>query len=266
MKEILNLALASLAAFSMLTIPYDNADAQVRNYHYDAEPHYFRRLVDTVTKHVYAEPQHVHPVSQYFFTEQEYIPDTQFIYAVSQYFVADPSERQYLADPSEYIGLDSPQIFRNLVFYTVRHEIFQRSGPPERHLFAGPSERFFFSGSSERNQLPGSSERQFYPESPERLIVFRTQIFRQQLFCPSEQQRRSSAPEQFFFFQQGNLYCACRRSGQQCPQQSFFTEQQRGQEKFERDQDRTQLRFRKHAPAWQQQRRFQDGQLHGFQD
>lgn len=30
MKEILNLALASLAAFSMLTIPYDNADAQVR--------------------------------------------------------------------------------------------------------------------------------------------------------------------------------------------------------------------------------------------
>ena len=27
MKEILNLALASLAAFSMLTIPYDNADA-----------------------------------------------------------------------------------------------------------------------------------------------------------------------------------------------------------------------------------------------
>lgn len=30
MKDILNLALASLAAFSMLTIPYDNADAQVR--------------------------------------------------------------------------------------------------------------------------------------------------------------------------------------------------------------------------------------------
>lgn len=30
MKEILNLALASLAAFSMLTIPYDNAGAQVR--------------------------------------------------------------------------------------------------------------------------------------------------------------------------------------------------------------------------------------------
>lgn len=30
MKVILNLALASLAAFSMLTIPYDNADAQVR--------------------------------------------------------------------------------------------------------------------------------------------------------------------------------------------------------------------------------------------
>lgn len=30
MKEILNLALASLTAFSMLTIPYDNADAQVR--------------------------------------------------------------------------------------------------------------------------------------------------------------------------------------------------------------------------------------------
>ena len=30
MKEILNLALASLAAFSMLTIPYDNTDAQVR--------------------------------------------------------------------------------------------------------------------------------------------------------------------------------------------------------------------------------------------
>lgn len=30
MKEVLNLALASLAAFSMLTIPYDNADAQVR--------------------------------------------------------------------------------------------------------------------------------------------------------------------------------------------------------------------------------------------
>lgn len=30
MKEILNLALASLVAFSMLTIPYDNADAQVR--------------------------------------------------------------------------------------------------------------------------------------------------------------------------------------------------------------------------------------------
>ena len=30
MKEILNLALASLAAFSMLAIPYDNADAQVR--------------------------------------------------------------------------------------------------------------------------------------------------------------------------------------------------------------------------------------------
>lgn len=30
MKEILNLALASLAAFSMLTIPYGNADAQVR--------------------------------------------------------------------------------------------------------------------------------------------------------------------------------------------------------------------------------------------
>lgn len=30
MKEILNLALASLAEFSMLTIPYDNADAQVR--------------------------------------------------------------------------------------------------------------------------------------------------------------------------------------------------------------------------------------------
>lgn len=30
MKEILNLALASLAAFLMLTIPYDNADAQVR--------------------------------------------------------------------------------------------------------------------------------------------------------------------------------------------------------------------------------------------
>ena len=200
----------------------------------------------TVTKHVYAEPQHVHPVSQYFFTEQEYIPDAQFIHAVAQYFVADPSE---------YIGHDSPQIFRNLVFYTVRHEIFQRSGPPERFIFAGPSERFIFTGPPERNQLPGSSERQFYPESPERLIVFRTQIFRQyrhirqQLFCPSEQQRRSSAPEQFFFLQQGNLYCACRRSGQQCPQQSFFTEQQRGKEKFERDQDRTQLRFRKHAPA-----------------
>lgn len=209
----------------------------MQDYHYDAEPHYFRRLVYTVTKHVYAEPQHVHPVSQYFFTEQEYIPDAQFIHAVAQYFVTDPSERQYLADPSEYIGHDSPQIFRNLVFYTVRHEIFQRSGPPER------------------NQLPGSSERQFYPESPERLIVFRTQIFRQyrhirqQLFCPSEQQRRSSAPEQFFFFQQGNLYCACRRSGQQCPQQSFFTEQQRGKEKFERNQDWAQLRFRKHAPA-----------------
>ena len=164
----------------------------------------------------------------------------------------------------------------------VRHEIFQRSGPPERFIFAGPPERFFFAGPPERfifagpperffftgpperffftgpperNQLPGSSERQFYPESPERLIVFRTQIFRQyrhirqQLFCPSEQQRRSSAPEQFFFLQQGNLYCACRRSGQQCPQQSFFTEQQRGKEKFERNQDRTQLRFRKHAPA-----------------